>query len=210
MLIFQCRRVRGACGSRAPSQVQVELTATHRGRRRSRSRRSVGRRCRMLSVGLRAYGGAMPTAPISDEGSDRRDARQRRVASRINTVADAQRLARSRVPRTVFDYIEGGAGSESTVLANQRGGRSRPVPSPGRADHRCAGAGPRDDGTRHTGFGAAALVADRIHPDDSADPCHQPVDQFGARLPDSRRRRATGDHHVGATHHHPAEAGSRR
>ncbi|MDP9317969.1 MAG: alpha-hydroxy-acid oxidizing protein, partial [Actinomycetota bacterium] len=49
-----------------------------------------------------------------------RDARQRRVASRINTVADAQRLARRRVPRPVFDYIEGGAGSESTVRANQR------------------------------------------------------------------------------------------
>ncbi|MDZ7676680.1 MAG: alpha-hydroxy acid oxidase [Acidimicrobiales bacterium] len=62
----------------------------------------------------------MPTAPNPDEISKRRDARQRRVASRINTVADARRLARSRVPRPVFDYIEGGAGSESTVLANQR------------------------------------------------------------------------------------------
>lgn len=62
----------------------------------------------------------MPTAPNSDEGAERRHARQRRVASRINTVADAQRLARGRVPRPVFDYIEGGAGSESTVLANQR------------------------------------------------------------------------------------------
>jgi isopentenyl diphosphate isomerase/L-lactate dehydrogenase-like FMN-dependent dehydrogenase len=62
----------------------------------------------------------MPAAPNADEISERRDARQRRVASRINTVADARRLARRRVPRPVFDYIEGGAGSESTVRANQR------------------------------------------------------------------------------------------
>lgn len=62
----------------------------------------------------------MPAAPNADEIPERRDARQRRVASRINTVADAQRLARRRVPRPVFDYIEGGAGSESTVRANQR------------------------------------------------------------------------------------------
>ena len=73
-----------------------------------------------MRVAMRAYGGAMPTAPYSDGNSERRDARQRRVASGINTVADAQRLARGRVPRPVFDYIEGGAGSESTVLANQR------------------------------------------------------------------------------------------
>jgi L-lactate dehydrogenase (FMN-dependent) and related alpha-hydroxy acid dehydrogenases len=51
---------------------------------------------------------------------NRRDARQRRVASRINTVADARRLAQRRVPRPVFDYIEGGAGSESTIRANQQ------------------------------------------------------------------------------------------
>jgi isopentenyl diphosphate isomerase/L-lactate dehydrogenase-like FMN-dependent dehydrogenase len=62
----------------------------------------------------------MPAAPNADEIPERRGARQRRVASRINTVADAQRLARRRVPRPVFDYIEGGAGSESTVRANQR------------------------------------------------------------------------------------------
>lgn len=62
----------------------------------------------------------MPAAPNADEIPERRDARQRQVASRINTVADAQRLARRRVPRPVFDYIEGGAGSESTLRANQR------------------------------------------------------------------------------------------
>jgi isopentenyl diphosphate isomerase/L-lactate dehydrogenase-like FMN-dependent dehydrogenase len=48
-----------------------------------------------------------------------RATRQRRVAARIKTVADARRLARRRVPRPVFDYIEGGAGSESTLRANQ-------------------------------------------------------------------------------------------
>lgn len=62
----------------------------------------------------------MPAAANAEEILERRDARQRRVASRINTVADARRLARRRVPRPVFDYIEGGAGSESTVRANQR------------------------------------------------------------------------------------------
>lgn len=56
----------------------------------------------------------------ADEVPERREARQRRVASRINTVADARRLAQRRVPRPVFDYIEGGAGTESTVRANQR------------------------------------------------------------------------------------------
>ena len=44
---------------------------------------------------------------------------QGRVASRIATVEDARRLARRRVPRAVFDYIDGGAGSESTMRANR-------------------------------------------------------------------------------------------
>jgi isopentenyl diphosphate isomerase/L-lactate dehydrogenase-like FMN-dependent dehydrogenase len=43
---------------------------------------------------------------------------QRRVAARIGTVEDARRLARRRLPRPVFDYIDGGAGSESTLRAN--------------------------------------------------------------------------------------------
>jgi isopentenyl diphosphate isomerase/L-lactate dehydrogenase-like FMN-dependent dehydrogenase len=42
-----------------------------------------------------------------------------RVAPRIRTVHDARRLARRRVPRVVFDYIDGGAGAESTLRANQ-------------------------------------------------------------------------------------------
>jgi isopentenyl diphosphate isomerase/L-lactate dehydrogenase-like FMN-dependent dehydrogenase len=62
----------------------------------------------------------MPKEQNADRMTERRGARQRRVASHINTVADARRLARRRVPRPVFDYIEGGAGSESTVHANQR------------------------------------------------------------------------------------------
>ena len=48
----------------------------------------------------------------------RRTARQQRIAKRIHTVADARRLAKRRVPRPVFDYVEGGAGTESTVRAN--------------------------------------------------------------------------------------------
>jgi len=52
--------------------------------------------------------------------SDWRAARQRRAAAKIHTVADARRLAQRRVPRPVFDYIEGAAGSESTVAANHQ------------------------------------------------------------------------------------------
>jgi len=44
---------------------------------------------------------------------------QARAAARIATVDDARRLAFRRVPRAVFDYIDGGAGSESTLRANQ-------------------------------------------------------------------------------------------
>jgi L-lactate dehydrogenase (cytochrome) len=43
---------------------------------------------------------------------------QDRAASRIATVADARRLAMRRVPRAVFDYIDGGAGAELTLGAN--------------------------------------------------------------------------------------------
>src|ERR1700704_6201378 len=46
------------------------------------------------------------------------DRRQLRVAARMGTVADARRLARRRVPRPVFDYMEGGAGSEQTMRDN--------------------------------------------------------------------------------------------
>ncbi len=42
-----------------------------------------------------------------------------RVAPRIRTVHDARRWARRRVPRVVFDYIDGGAGAEATLRANQ-------------------------------------------------------------------------------------------
>ncbi|MGZ4674988.1 MAG: alpha-hydroxy acid oxidase [Acidimicrobiia bacterium] len=53
-----------------------------------------------------------------DGPSTLRSARQQRIARRIHTVADARRLAKRRVPRPVFDYLEGGAGTESTVRAN--------------------------------------------------------------------------------------------
>jgi len=44
---------------------------------------------------------------------------ERRTASRIRTVEDARRLARHRVPRVVFDYIDGAAESEGTMRANE-------------------------------------------------------------------------------------------
>ncbi len=75
--------------------------------------------------------------PIDVSYATWRSARQARAADRITTVADARRLARRRVPRPVFGYIEGGAGSESTMRANHaevdavrllpRVGRSRPA-----------------------------------------------------------------------------------
>jgi isopentenyl diphosphate isomerase/L-lactate dehydrogenase-like FMN-dependent dehydrogenase len=41
-----------------------------------------------------------------------------RMARRIGTVADARRLAHRRVPGPVWDYLEGGAGAETTLRAN--------------------------------------------------------------------------------------------
>ncbi|HXQ61821.1 MAG TPA: alpha-hydroxy acid oxidase [Acidimicrobiales bacterium] len=41
-----------------------------------------------------------------------------RASARIGTVADARRLARRRVPGPVWDYLEGGAGAETTLAAN--------------------------------------------------------------------------------------------
>lgn len=43
----------------------------------------------------------------------------RRAASRIRTVEDARRGARRRVPRPVFDYIDGAAEAEVTMRANR-------------------------------------------------------------------------------------------
>jgi isopentenyl diphosphate isomerase/L-lactate dehydrogenase-like FMN-dependent dehydrogenase len=68
------------------------------------------------------------------------DLAQARAAARISTVDDARRLALRRVPRAVFDYIDGGAGSETTLRANQesieavqfrpRMGLTKGVPAP--------------------------------------------------------------------------------
>lgn len=41
-----------------------------------------------------------------------------RAVARLHTVDDAERLARRRLPRPVFDYIAGGAGAEATLAAN--------------------------------------------------------------------------------------------
>ncbi len=42
------------------------------------------------------------------------------VATRINNVSDARRLARRALPRAVFDYIDGGAEGEVTMEENER------------------------------------------------------------------------------------------
>jgi hypothetical protein len=36
-------------------------------------------------------------------------------AGRINTVADARRMAKRRLPRMAFDYVDGAAGGEVTM-----------------------------------------------------------------------------------------------
>ena len=41
-----------------------------------------------------------------------------RAVTRLHTVDDAERLARRRLPRPVFDYIAGGAGAEVTLASN--------------------------------------------------------------------------------------------
>ena len=65
----------------------------------------------------------------------------RRTALRIRTVEDARRLARRRVPRAVFDYLDGAAEGEITLRANRealeeitfvpRTGTTRGIPAPG-------------------------------------------------------------------------------
>ena len=42
-----------------------------------------------------------------------------RVAARISTVEDARRLAQRRLPRVVFDYVDGAAETERTMRANR-------------------------------------------------------------------------------------------
>ncbi len=68
------------------------------------------------------------------------DGLQRRNARRIRTVEDARRLARRRIPRAVFDYLDGAAEGEVTLRANRqaleeitfvpRMGTTRGVPAP--------------------------------------------------------------------------------
>ena len=65
---------------------------------------------------------------------------ERRNAARIGTVADARRLARRRLPGPVWDYLEGGAGAETTAHANveafaQVQFRPRVAASPGSPAH---------------------------------------------------------------------------
>ncbi len=47
------------------------------------------------------------------------DIRRERTLARLNTVADARRLAKRRVPPSVFDYIDGAAGEERTLARNR-------------------------------------------------------------------------------------------
>lgn len=77
---------------------------------------------------------------MSDTSAPRHLRSQQRVAAKIGSVAQARRLALRRIPRPVEDYLEGGAGSERTMRANEaaidavqflpRVGVTRGVPSP--------------------------------------------------------------------------------
>src|SRR3546814_13894904 len=42
-----------------------------------------------------------------------------RTAAAMGTFEDARRMARRRVPRAVFDYVDGGADAELTMQANR-------------------------------------------------------------------------------------------
>src|SRR3546814_11337206 len=42
-----------------------------------------------------------------------------RTAAAMGTFEDARRMARRRVPRAVFDYVDGGADAELTIPANR-------------------------------------------------------------------------------------------
>jgi len=44
-----------------------------------------------------------------------------RVLARCHSVEDLRQAARRKLPRAVFDYVDGGADAEHTVLANQAG-----------------------------------------------------------------------------------------
>ena len=50
------------------------------------------------------------------------------------SVEDYRQVARRRLPRLVFDYVDGGAETESTVRGNRRGVRVRDAPPPGGMD----------------------------------------------------------------------------
>jgi L-lactate dehydrogenase (cytochrome) len=50
---------------------------------------------------------------------DGRGRHEQRVASRIRTIDDARRLAQRRLPRVLFDYVDGAAETERTMRANR-------------------------------------------------------------------------------------------
>jgi len=63
--------------------------------------------------------GGVSCAPMAESlWNQYRKLVQERTAERIGTVADARRLASRRLPRALFDYIDGGASAELTLGAN--------------------------------------------------------------------------------------------
>ena len=44
-----------------------------------------------------------------------------RVLARCHSIEDLRQVARRKLPRAVFDYVDGGADAEQTVSANRAG-----------------------------------------------------------------------------------------
>ena len=90
------------------------------------------------------------------------DARTRRLGACYD-ISDLRRAAKRRIPRPVFDYVDGAADEEISVAANVaafRSWRFLPRVLAGVAVRRHVGAGSRLDAA-----GADGVRADRVHPD---------------------------------------------
>ena len=99
-----------------------------------------------------------------------------RNVRRLHTVADAERLARRRLPRPVFDYIAGGAGAEFTANDNIAALRHE-IFRPRMGD--TIGIEPRD--TRRTLFGTPSTMPFAVGPVGFTRSMHPLGDVAGAR-----------------------------
>ena len=85
---------------------------------------------------------------------------ERRLAGAAS-IADLRLLARRRAPRAVFDYTDGGAGEEVSLLRSRQA-YARVEFNP--TVLRDVSVGHVDDDPRETGGGTNCLRPDRVHP----------------------------------------------